>query len=842
MNKTRAPGAKPHFARRKLAAVGLSGLALAALAVPEARAQTGERSLVLEEIVVTARRREERLQDVPISISVLDQQKIADLNIINAGDLATYVPSLSVNTRFGQDGTIFQIRGMTQELRTTASVGVYFAEVVAPRGANTSSSGDGAGPGDFFDLENVQVLKGPQGTLFGRNTTGGAILLTPKKPTDEFEGYVEASGGNYDLRRLQAVVNVPVSEQVRLRFGVDDQSREGYLDNVSGKGPDHFANVNYTAFRASAVVDITENLENYTIFKWLDSRNNATPGSLVACNPAPGTLFGPLCEADFANREALGKGLGFYDVWNEMSETYSEIDSWQVINHTTWEVNDALSVKNILSYAEFQMGSRYPIYGTNFFKTPVFGGDPLWIPFGLTNEERGRKTADSSTFVEELQFFGTAFDERLTWQVGLYYEKTEPEDDYGAASWNWLACDESTMSDPDPNNWRCNDVALLNGLIPAPFSGSQALAFGVPQLAGVYFGSKASAPGGVEYDNRAAFAQGTWRFSDQWAVTAGLRYTDDETKGYTDEVIARFPGNLLTGGYFPPDSVIVDSRRPKTKSDEWTWLVDLEYTPAAGQLYYLKYAKGYRQGSVNLAADPPFDVHEPEELDAYEAGAKLSFEGAMPATLNVAVFFNDLKDQQLQYGYLSGRRGVGTTAIVNAGSSEVWGLELDGTVLLTDQLSFTLAYSYLDTEVKDLVLPDLSAVAPRGVTPSTAEGEDLPLTPENQLLATLAWRLPVAESWGEMVAAVTYSYVDERQSASPSLTGSPYVILDDYDLVNLNFNWRGVLGSPFDFSAFVTNLTDEEYYTYVTGNWGTGFELAQLGQPRMWGARLRYNF
>ena len=98
-------------------------------------------------------------------------------------------------------------------------MGVYFAEVVAPRGANTQNSGDGAGPGDFFDLQNVQVLKGPQGTLFGRNSTGGAILITPQRPTEELEGYLEGSAGNYDMWRTQGVFNTPAGDRVRLRFG-----------------------------------------------------------------------------------------------------------------------------------------------------------------------------------------------------------------------------------------------------------------------------------------------------------------------------------------------------------------------------------------------------------------------------------------------------------------------------------------------------------------------------------------------------------------------------------------------------------------------------------------------
>jgi iron complex outermembrane receptor protein len=116
--------------------------------------------------------------------------------------------------------------------------------------------GDGAGPGSVFDLQNIQVLKGPQGTLFGRNTTGGAVLLVPKRPTDKFEGYVEGSYGNYNMVRIQAVINALLASWARLRIGVDRQTRDGWQHNVSGFGPKDFANVDYTAVRGSLVLDL----------------------------------------------------------------------------------------------------------------------------------------------------------------------------------------------------------------------------------------------------------------------------------------------------------------------------------------------------------------------------------------------------------------------------------------------------------------------------------------------------------------------------------------------------------------------------------------------------------
>src|SRR5258708_34577390 len=191
--------------RRFVAAALASSVAVPAFAqntqTANAGAEAPSQGVELTEVIVTARRVEERLQDVPISITVFNQEQLSNRNVVNAADLAAYTPSLSANTNFGAENSSFAIRGFVQDAGTPPSVGVYFADVVALRGPTQGiQAGDGAGPGYFFDLQNVQVLKGPQGTLFGRNTTGGAILFVPQKPSSTLEGYVEAESGNFDLQ------------------------------------------------------------------------------------------------------------------------------------------------------------------------------------------------------------------------------------------------------------------------------------------------------------------------------------------------------------------------------------------------------------------------------------------------------------------------------------------------------------------------------------------------------------------------------------------------------------------------------------------------------------------
>jgi iron complex outermembrane recepter protein len=767
--------------------------------------RSGGLGLQLEEVVVTAQRREEFLQDVPVSMTVFTQRQLDNANIINAGDLATYTPSLQTNNRFGADNTTFNIRGFSQELRTTASVGVYFADVVALRGGNMTSSGDGAGPGDFFDLANVQVLKGPTGTLFGRNTTGGAILITPQRPTDKFEGYVQGSAGDYDMLGGQAVVNIPVSDGFALRLGADTQQRDGYLNNISDIGPDDFADVDYTAYRASALWNITDSLENYTILRYSESDNNGYPGSLLGCNPAGAQLY-PYCQADLERRQAAGN-LDFYDISNFVPHPVNEQETSHVINTTTWELNDSLTFKNILAYGTLETKQRTNVFGTDW----QAAGAPL--VFQMVGFNSNLPITDQETFVEEFQVQGDSFDERLVWQAGLYYESSEPGSDYGSQSAAMISCDQISIESANPADFRCNN---LSG-----------------------FGNVVVASGGAEYTNKAAYAQGTYELTDAFSLTAGLRYTDDETEGEITDHIYNFP-IVAPNTYAPYSRVVTETRSPSTSSTEPTWMFGVDYKPTDDAMLYAKYTRGYRQGSVNLGGTTGLDVHGPETVDTYEIGSKLSFTGTMPATLNLAAFYNDFEDQQVQYGYFKPTL-VGTPGIANAGSSTIWGIEAEGNLQVTENFLLSASYTYLDTEVEKLEWPVLppgtSIIAP---SYTTAEGEPLSFAPENKLALSAAYLLPIPADIGEMTLSATYVYTDEMQATSQE--SSAYATMPDYDLVNFNLNWTGVFGSPVDLSAFVTNATDEEYTTFIAGVWSNGGEYSQVGIPRMYGARIRYNF
>lgn len=820
--------------RHKPALVGI----LAGLTAATAQAQ-----LSIEEIVVTARRVSESLQDVPISMTVFNQKELDQRNITIAKDLAIYTPSLSVDQRYGPEKSSFSIRGFNQDYNTAPTVGVYFAEVVGVRAQGGTTSGNTVGAGAFMDLENVQVLKGPQGTLFGRNTNGGAILLVPRKPTDALEGYVEASAGNYDMRRLQAAINIPVTDNFRLRFAVDDHDRDGYMINRSGIGAKDYNDRNYTAFRASAVWEITPNLENYTIFHSSDSNSNGFASRIVNCDRsvAPNAMGAidltgmvTMAACDQLDRQSA-RGDGKLDVETNLTNPFVKLKQWQIINTTTWELSENLTLKNILSYGEFEEKAHFDLYASNFvvpasvnaldfgFPVPVTPG----TPFNLIDLDYrpGQAQAQQKTWTEELQLQGQGFDGKLSYVVGGYLEFSKPNGQNAGRTGQFTNCDR-------PKNLNCDWILPLAGSI-------------------------SQSSNEFDFQNHGVFAQGTWSFTEQWALTAGIRYTYDEIEGYDESVSIRplpFQSGPLT---FTCNDVFrmpgVDATDPsvcgktiKEKSEEPTWLINLDYKPNANTLLYAKYARGYRQGGVNFT-NPGIETWQPEKVDNYEIGAKLTFDGAIPAYVNVAAFYNDYQDQQV-FGALETDRVnhpqvIGGNAIVNAGKSKIAGIEVDASALFFDRLRLSLAYAYLDAELKEINTGSINLAGTPflAIHPKASEGDPLNLAPEHKFTLTASYLLPISESMGEMSVGATYIYTDEQLVDGAAVR--PVSHIPSTELVNLNFDWHRVMGSPFDLSLFATNVTNEEYPVASGGGWNSfGFGDYLYGEPRMYGARLRYNF
>jgi iron complex outermembrane receptor protein len=795
------------------------------------------------DIVVTARRVEERLQDVPISITVFNQQQLANKNVTSATDLATYTPSLSSNNNFGTDNTTFAIRGFVQDIGTAPSVGTYFGDVVTPRGAsNGQPVGDGAGAGDFFDLQNVQVLKGPQGTLQGRNTTGGAVLFVPQKPTDKLQGYIEGGYGNYNMQRLQGVLNVPINDTFLVRLGFDHMKRDGYLNNVTGIGPAHFGDIDYWAGRISVVANLTPTLENYTIASFSNSQNNGEVQKLIAAEPTQQPFGG------FATAQLARQAGDFFNVALPIANPGIQTREWQIINTTTWSASDTLTVKNIISYAELRQRGINPIFG-NDFQVPV-GGQLYDTNFEMSNSPTNGYSASESTFTEEFRLSGTTAENHMTWQAGVYLESAAPISSLaGSQSPGFASCPNNDYS----TSFNCT----------SPF----ASLFGLP--GGI--GNVNITLGQTWFHDVGTYAQATYKFNDHLKLTGGFRYTwDTENIDAVQKTVllaaaptyGTFPDFFTGQPYTCLQSVVASfpacETHFSTSSHAPTWLIDLDYNPIRDVLLYAKYSRGYRMGVIvpvipvtGTAANPDYTINypKPEKVDAYEIGAKTSWRGAVSGTFNVAGFYNKFSNQQLQIGFLDapGSNLPENSAPVNVGKSTIYGIEVEATLTPVHGLDFSLGYTYLHTRI-DEVLP-LPSV-PGYITQAAFQvGDPLALSPESKLTFGGNYTLPLNDSVGKVSfgASVTYrtsmlvNYTD-RANPAPQLAQWSY--LPSLTLVNLNINWNNVARLPVDLAFFVTNLGDEHYYNFVAGLGAPtlGFEDATVGEPRMFGGSIKYHF
>ncbi|MFM5931759.1 MAG: TonB-dependent receptor [Novosphingobium sp.] len=746
------------------------------------------------DIVVVAQRVEERLQDVPVSVTVLSDKLLANNNINSAKDIATFTPSLVTNNRYGNDNTTWTIRGFTQEQRTTATVGTYFADVVAPRGSGATQGGDGAGPGYLFDLASVQVLNGPQGTLFGRNSTGGAVLLVPKRPTSEFEGYVEGSIGDYSLRRVQAVVNIPVMDSLRIRLGVDRNKRDGYINNAGkiGFGPygDAGGSVDYWAFRFSAVADLSPDVENYTIVNYSKSKSTGNPPKILDCYNLVA------CQ-----QKEYGDKTGFWTVFNTLPDAGSKSETWQIINQTKWTVSDNLTIKNIFSYGEFVGDTNIDLFGQYALvpSTLAYGSETNALqvkPFNVTHMLPGQHTNAESSLVEELQIQGQTSDGKLNYQAGFYLESSNPLG---------LSGIQSTTFTP------CADINTLNCM---PFSGG-----GANSLGRVGYQTTLNS-----FDGRAVYAQATYKATEQLEFTGGIRYTWDQMRSQfqildlrlgntivasaaspkiyngttlTSNTVVDFAActNFVTFGaqgsatnpYMPIDQRFGMCKQDITaKSSKPTWLLGVNFKPMEDVMLYAKWSRGYRQAGVASFAADKLQTYNAEKVDTYEVGAKASWRGAIPGFFNISGFYNNFRDQQVQLGVqcVPTSACAQTTIIQNVGKSKLTGFEAELGIKPFTGLQLGVAWAHLRTKIlevngtKDPVVATTSissAISSLGLPFNDIRpplpGQELPNSIPDKIVANGSYTFPLPDSVGKLTVSATWVWQSSYKAVADNATG-----------------------------------------------------------------------
>ncbi|HKU17403.1 MAG TPA: TonB-dependent receptor plug domain-containing protein [Steroidobacteraceae bacterium] len=746
-------------------AVAMCG-ALVASTPAWSQTQTGA---ALEEIVVTARRQAESRQDVPIAITALDQAALERNQIRSLADLQQFVPSASVTGYNSRNQEWFSLRGQGETgLETGGGVGGgpavvgYLAEVPVSI----------AGPGLYFDLASVQVLNGPQGTLFGRNTTGGAILFEPQQPGQTREGYVSVTAGDYERREIQAAINLPLSPSLAVRIAGQSGHRDGYTrDVVSNR---EYQQRDYDALRAGVLFDPDGSFQDYFLANYVSYEESGSGNILLFANPANAALAQAL-----QTQQALGNHRTAHSVSGERDEGRN----LTLINRATLQLSDTLTLRNILSWSHWQTRRRVDEDGSPLIILDSTGALP-----GTWHKNQEKVTA-------ELQLQGQS--DAFNWQVGGYYE--------------------------DSSN-------------PRNTSFSQ-------QFAPTFFLSTFR----IDQSNksRGAYAQATApleQIATGLKLTAGYRHTwDDVAFGVAfagSAAMVPSPGDpcfSVAGAVFPDNCLVSDSA--SHDGDSYTVGLDWKLSPTA--LVYLASRQGYKSGGFNIVAtqlgatDSRFFRYDPETVRDVELGLKLDWSaGGARGRTNLAAYNSDYRDAQVLTAAVVGGSVQGVTA--NAASATIRGFELQTEIYPTDGLQLTATYSYMD------------AGYDRYVTPLGNDLSDTPYpnAPENRLAAGIRVRLPTASSVGELWLGGTYTFQDDMYvGIGDNGPGSPANTQDSYGLVNLRADWQGVFGSKLDLSAFVTNVTDEEYLVTNLDLYNAlGFATGSFGEPRMIGVTLKYAF
>jgi iron complex outermembrane receptor protein len=768
--------------RRHGASWLFAALVLAPPGMQSAAARTPDAGFGLEEVVVTARKREEGLQETPVAVSVFGSEELKSRQILSTdrlGDVAPNLTFVSASPGSGSSSTaqIF-IRGIGQVDFTGVTdpgVGLYVDGVYYARSVG--------GTMPLLDIERVEILRGPQGTLFGRNTMGGAIVLHTKRPEKEFGGSIEVETGTDDKLFVTGILNVPVTETLQTRAVVSRRYRDGYVTRIHD-GID-LGDDDKWGVRLSALWTPADNFEAHFTADYSRERENGAPGvsmgindlQLIAglvnitdpdCPHPPGPPVGRSTNGDprCANDTAF---IGKYRSGGT-APTRSDLDVWGGAATLTWEVNDWLTVKSITSY-------RYV-----YLEALRDGDDTHWDIWSTFEK------FENDQFSQELQFTGQAFENRLKWLVGFYYFEEETEN---------------------------------RGPVFPPTG---------PLLSG----------GKPDNDSKAVFAQATWDVTDKLALTAGIRWTED-TKRFTpvqyfwapaDPAVAAFlglpPGTVITAaGVFPVGVPLLPEVESEVTFSDWTPMINIAYRWTPELMTYFNWAEGFKSGGFDqrfAVPEPEPTRYRPETATSFEAGLKTDlFDNRL--RLNVAVFHTDYQDIHLTV------RETLNAKTFNGGEADLTGFEIESTLVPTPNLLFTGSVGYVDAEFTELD----PLVLAFGVLPD----HKLVNTPEWTASIGAAYTIALPE-WGTLTPRLSWSY---RSETFKDAINSPQMFQDGYHLLNLSLTFESLDGR-WEVTAGGTNITDSNYL--FSGNCAylsaAAYCQGYHGRGAEWFLSGKYNF
>lgn len=792
------------FTQKRLAlALGLMPLLLG----PEVSlAQQDGVSALMEEVVVTARKREEGLQDTPIAVSAYSGDSLDARGIQKVDEIAYLVPNMSfdnINTNGGggNSAAIF-LRGVGQRdfiPSADPGVGLYVDGVYFARSVGSVL--------DLVDIERIEVLRGPQGTLFGRNTTGGAISITTKKPTEEFEGKVRVRVGTDSRRDIMAHLSGGLSDTAFASVTAARFQQDGFIvnpitgldtgddDTVALRGalrllPSDSVEINFSAdysrdrengqarvlsrdpSRAINFIPPNGNPGNTgngpTQHNFFLGNNGAVaatfPFPLInipglrqfnSCNaaaPVPGLVEGTDPGCVNANNVALGQNTG-------TDPTYSDADIWGVSAAIDWSISDTLQLKSITAYRD--VDSSFAHDGDN---TPYFLS---WVRDEIYEQ---------SQFSQELQLLGSTASGRLNWIVGGFYF-TE-----------------------DGNNFNPVDFAAVDIESGARF----------------------------DHESVAVFAQGTFDITERLHLTAGIRWTED-TKDFIVDPGIQTAKPILAPPAPASGVVLIDPGTTTLEASDTTPMINLSFDWTEQLMVYGTYSEGFKSGGVQqrnagrFGASAP--TYDPEFVESFEVGFKYRSEGGS-FVLNGAAFMADYTDIQLE---TLAPEGI-APQLDNAGEGEIEGIELESRWSPAPGWFFEGSFGYLDATI---VEADPSVTNSGG----PAAGDQLPQVPEVTAALSAIKEFDL-NSGGVITARIDFAYRDLVYFAPDN---DPFSVMPSYERLNASLAWNSA-SDRLGVQLHLMNITDERITLYTEASGSSGTQNDILARDFAWYVTAEYRF
>lgn len=832
--------------------------ALAVVFSPAAMAQSERQNLSLEEVVVTAQKKAESLQDTPISLTAFGEERLEIDGISNLGDIGSKVPSLTIEPFPINNATLrIFIRGIgISDVQVTQDppIGVYVDGVYIARSTGTAL--------DVAELQRIEVLRGPQGTLYGRNTTGGAINLVTKRPTTEaLEVKQKFTVGSRNLFTSKTSANIPLTDNLAAKLAYLYTEQDGFIENT-GRGGD-FGDRQVQGFRVDLRWDISDTMSLDYAYDQSDFDYYNTMYQSVR----PGIQNKGQAEPikNFANSQSKYSNNRFSKMATAQpyEESSTEIEGHSFILTKDFEAGQLKYIgayRELVdaSYADLGGGLGSPDYRVDSHE---YCGPAAMAQTGEECLPLVIPEISQEQYSHEIQFSGSLFNDSVDYILGAYYFEEEATEDNSPIHHQF----SSTLS---------NDV------IPLPLLGE--LLGGILIGAGdVGIMNMLSQRYDIENKAKALFGQFTWTpdiLENRLHLTFGARYSDDDRtalKNQTDktyieinslntaidtENLDALAPVLAGAGFLLPGDRSFDNIRGNQSFTDTSFSFIAEYDITDDINVYGKFVQAYKSGGFNTrdpqrgaTGSPPGtpgsgdDTNDPaadgvvygfgfadgfdeENVDSYEAGIKSELMDRR-LRINANVFYSEYTNIQLNQ-ILNGT--VADTKVYNAGEAEMYGLESDITFLALENLMLMLNYAYLETEVTEAIDREGNDVADTYVFFSA---------PEHSFTASADWTLAY-EDWGITSLNVSYNYMSERNGGSRA-ANAVNTFLRDYGILNARLSINEIPVGRYgrlNVGFWGKNLMDKEYEITAIDNLPAADRAVIWGDPLTYGIDVIFNY